>query len=72
MGAKRKSCTPSCRRDAARLVIDTGRTIAQIAREIGVGEQLFGPVGPSRAGPDGRTRPRHWMLMSGPSWNDSV
>ena len=42
MGAKRKRYTPAYRRDAARLVIDTGRTIAEVAREIGVGEQLLG------------------------------
>lgn len=42
MGAKRKSYTPKYRREAAHLVIDTGRTIAEVAREIGVGEQLLG------------------------------
>ena len=42
MGAKRKSYTPAYRKDAAHLVIDTGRTIAEVAREIGVGEQLLG------------------------------
>lgn len=42
MGAKRKSYTPAYRREAAHLVIDTGRTIVAVAREIGVGEQLLG------------------------------
>ena len=42
MGAKGKSYTPRFRREAAHLVIDTGRTIAEVAREIGVGEQLLG------------------------------
>lgn len=42
MGAKRKSCTPKYRREAAHLVIDTGRTIAEVARDIGVGEALLG------------------------------
>jgi transposase len=42
MGAQRKRYTPSYRREAAHLVIDTGRTIAEVAREIGVGEQLLG------------------------------
>ena len=42
MGAKRKSYTPKYRQEAAHLVIDTGRTIAEVAREIGVGEQLLG------------------------------
>ena len=39
---KRKSYSPAYRHDAARLVIDTGRPIAMVAREIGVGEQLLG------------------------------
>ena len=41
-GKKRKNYTPEYRRDAAHLVIDTGRPIAVVAREIGVGEQLLG------------------------------
>ena len=40
--SKRKTYTPEYRREAARLVIDTGRTVAAVAREIGVGEQLLG------------------------------
>lgn len=39
---KRKTYTPEYRREAAHLVIDTGRTVAAVAREIGVGEQLLG------------------------------
>ena len=39
---KRRSFTPAYRRDAAHLVIDTGRPIAAVAREIGVSEQLLG------------------------------
>ena len=41
MGAQRKRYTPSYRREAAHLVIDTGRTIAEVAREIGVAENLI-------------------------------
>ncbi len=39
---KRRSYPPAYRRDAAHLVIDTGRPIAAVAREIGVREQLLG------------------------------
>jgi len=39
---KRATYTPEYRREAAHLVIDTGRPIAAVAREIGVGEQLLG------------------------------
>ena len=44
MSAKRKrtSYTPAYRREAAHLVIETGRPIAAVAREIGVGEALLG------------------------------
>jgi transposase len=40
--SKRKTYTPEYRREAARLVIDTGRTGVAVAREIGVGAQLLG------------------------------
>ncbi len=40
--AKRKSYSPTYRHDAAHLVIDTGRPIATVAREIGVGEAVLG------------------------------
>ena len=39
---KRTSYTPAFRREAAHLVIDTGRPIAVVAREVGVSEQLLG------------------------------
>lgn len=43
MGTKsRKTYTPEYRREAALRVIDTGRTIAAVARELNVGEQLLG------------------------------
>lgn len=44
MGTSKKcnTYTPEYRREAAHLVIDTGRTIAAVAREIGVGAQLLG------------------------------
>lgn len=52
--SKRKTYTPEYRREAARLVIDTGRTVAAVAREIGVGEQLLGRwVHAERARTDG-------------------
>ena len=39
---QRKSYSPAYRREAAQLVIGTGRTISAVAKEIGVGEQLLG------------------------------
>jgi transposase len=46
MGSKkRKSYMPEYRREAAHLVIDTGRTIAAVAAEINVGAQLLGRLG---------------------------
>ena len=50
MGAHRKRYTPQYRKEAARLVIDTGRPIKQVAEEIGIGPQLLGRwVGVERA-----------------------
>ena len=55
---KRKTYTPEYRREAARLVIDTGRTIVAVAREIGVGEALLGRwVAAERARLGGGERP---------------
>jgi transposase len=41
MGGQRKRYTPSYRREAAHLVIDTGRMIVEVAAEIDVGPQLL-------------------------------
>ena len=67
MGAKRKRYTPAYRRDAAHLVSDTGRPIAHVANEIGVGEQLLGRWVAS-SGPSWLIHLRRWMSMSGPNW----
>jgi len=42
VGVHRRKFTPDYRREAAHLVIDTGRTIAAVAREISIGEALLG------------------------------
>ena len=42
MSGKRRKYTPEFREQAARLVIETGRPVAHVAAEIGVGEQLLG------------------------------
>ncbi|MDQ1507928.1 MAG: transposase [Actinomycetota bacterium] len=39
---KRRTFTPEYRREAARLVLDSGRPVAAVARELGLGEQLLG------------------------------
>lgn len=39
---QRRSFTEEYKREAAGLVIDTGRTVVAVAREIGVGEQTLG------------------------------
>jgi transposase len=41
-GKHRRKFTPEYRREAAHLVIDTGRTIVEVADEINVGAQLLG------------------------------
>ena len=42
MSGKRRKFTPEFREQAARLVIETGRPVAHVAAEIGVGEALLG------------------------------
>ena len=39
---QRRSFTPEYRVEVANLVIETGRSIAAVAKEIGVGEQALG------------------------------
>lgn len=39
---KRGSFTPGYRCEAARLVIESGRLIAHVVKELGLGEQLLG------------------------------
>lgn len=67
MWTKRRSYTPAHRREAAHLVIDTSRTIAEIAREIGVGGQLLGRwVAIERAQME-PSRRRRWKVSGGSS-----
>ncbi|GAB3245657.1 transposase [Arthrobacter pigmenti] len=42
MTRKRRSFTPEYKKEAAMLVIETDRTVAAVAAEIGVGEQTLG------------------------------
>ena len=42
VSSSRKKYTPEYRQEAARLVIESGRPIAHVAREIGVAEGLLG------------------------------
>lgn len=42
MSDKRRKFTPEFRAEAVKLVTETGRPVAQVAAEIGVGAQLLG------------------------------
>ena len=42
MSAKRRSYSPEYREQAAKMVVETSRPTAQIARELGIGEQTLG------------------------------
>jgi len=42
MSRQRRSFTTEYKVDAAHRVIDSGRTIAAVARDLGIGEQLLG------------------------------
>jgi transposase len=45
MSGKRRKYTPEFREQAARLVSETGRPVAHVAAEIGIGEPLLGSLG---------------------------
>ena len=42
VGTQRRKFSPEFKDEAVRLVVNTGRPIAVVARELGVGEQLLG------------------------------
>jgi transposase len=42
VSGNRKKYAPEYREQAVRLVVDTGRPVADVAAEIGVGDQLLG------------------------------
>ena len=42
MGRTRRGFTPECKDEAVKLVINTGRTVATVARELGLKEQTLG------------------------------
>jgi transposase-like protein len=42
MGQKRRTFSPEFREDAVKMVIDSSRPIAQVARELGIGEATLG------------------------------
>ena len=65
---KRRSYPPAYRRDAADLVIDTGRPIATVAREIGSGSS-FWAVGLRSNGLDWAIRRRRWIRTNAPNWS---
>ena len=45
MGITRRKFTLEFKTEAAHRVIDTGRTIAEVAAELSVVDSVFGPVG---------------------------
>ena len=42
MGRQRRGFTPEYKDEAVRLVINTGRAVATVARELGINEATFG------------------------------
>ena len=70
MSGKRRKYTPEFREQAARLVIETGRPVAHVAAEIGVGEQVLGRwVRLAKESAALAILARCWMPMSAQSWN---
>ena len=52
----RRIFSPGYKHEAARLVIDTGRTIAEVARELGVGSQSLGKWVAAERATEGQVR----------------
>ena len=70
MSGKRRKYTPEFREQAARLVIETGRPVAHVAAEIGVGEQLLGRwVRLARAADDAGNTGAVLEPMNAQSWS---
>jgi transposase-like protein len=70
MSGKRRKYTPEFREQAARLVIETGRPVAHVAAEIGVGEQVLGRwVRRAREAAALAILARCSMLMNAQSWS---
>jgi len=42
MGSQRREFTPEYKDEAVKLVVNTGRTVATVARELGIKEQTLG------------------------------
>ena len=63
MGTRRRF-TPEYRRDVASLVLDTGSTIASVARDLGLGESVVGRwVKLERERRQAELRPETWTLL---------
>jgi transposase-like protein len=66
MSRTRRSFTTEYKVEAAHRVIDSGRTIAEVARELGVNEGLLGRWGRRRAPPRrGRRSPQRRAVDPG-------
>ena len=63
MGTRRRF-TPEYRRDVASLVLDTGSTIASVARDLGLGDSVVGRwVKLERERRQAELRPETWTLL---------
>lgn len=59
MSKSRRAFTPEYKVEAAHRVIDTGRNIAEVARELDLGEQLLGRSHTERASHERALRAGH-------------
>lgn len=66
MEAKRRSYTAAHRRDAAHLVLDTGRPIAHVAKRSASARHCWA-AGSRSSAPRWTTRHRRWTPMNAPS-----
>ena len=71
MGSTRRSFTPEYKAQSVAFVLDGGRPVAEVARNIGVHEMTLGKWVKLHEMPrsPGRTRMPRWASPSGPSWS---
>ena len=68
MGIQRRELTPEYKDNAAKLVVDTARRVASVARELDLKDQMLGSVGETTPRLGTRLMRGHWRPRNGLSY----